>query len=373
MSCFVLWIAGMMMCDGASPASCTMYSPMSDSSASMPAASITWLSPISSLTIDLPLIIRFAEWRRAMSSTMALASSGVSRPVHAGCRWRRACARAVRAARAGARGCTCGSPRRGRAAPRSSAGSGNCARRFACRKSIAPRKPCRSLASPAAARLRAAKPSDGWSWMAGLMRLLLCWTGFATWRKQHDQFARAVRAVGQHLLDVGGLRRAARPAARWSAARRPSARRPWPRAGRHGSSPRRAATKWTGGTSDISRGSRGIGPEHEAAGFGDRALRHGQARRRCARTARRARRRRAGRRRLSSRPPRAAAARAPPPTARPRRPGCGRGPSRRRRGRSTSGQPAASVSCTSACAASIAALQPRDALPAGPPPAARAA
>jgi hypothetical protein len=68
----------MMMCDGFSPASWTMYSPMSDSSAPMPAASAAWFSSISSLTIDLPLTISLAACFLQMPRMISLASSGVS-------------------------------------------------------------------------------------------------------------------------------------------------------------------------------------------------------------------------------------------------------------------------------------------------------
>ena len=51
----LLWIAGMMMCSGASPAVCTMNSPRSVSATSTPAASRRSFRPISSDAIDLPL------------------------------------------------------------------------------------------------------------------------------------------------------------------------------------------------------------------------------------------------------------------------------------------------------------------------------
>jgi hypothetical protein len=74
-------MAGMMMCDGASPANCTMYSPMSDSNASMPAASMAWLKPTSSLTIDLPLMMCLAFTRCAIQGN-GVRLVRVLRPVH---------------------------------------------------------------------------------------------------------------------------------------------------------------------------------------------------------------------------------------------------------------------------------------------------
>ena len=50
-----MWMAGAMMWLGVSPASCTMYSPRSVSTASMPASSSQSLRPISSLTSGLSL------------------------------------------------------------------------------------------------------------------------------------------------------------------------------------------------------------------------------------------------------------------------------------------------------------------------------
>ena len=73
-----LWIAGMMMWVGFSWSSWMMYSPMSDSRASMPWPSRKWFISISSLTIDLPLITCRAWWAWAIARTMVLASSTVS-------------------------------------------------------------------------------------------------------------------------------------------------------------------------------------------------------------------------------------------------------------------------------------------------------
>ncbi len=73
-----LWMAGMMMCDGFSLSSWTMYSPMSDSRLSMPWPSRKWFISISSLTMDLPLITCLACRAWAICSTIWLASSTVS-------------------------------------------------------------------------------------------------------------------------------------------------------------------------------------------------------------------------------------------------------------------------------------------------------
>ena len=98
--CLVWWIAGMMMWDGFSPASWTMYSPMSDSRrADAGGFHGVVQNSISSLTIDLPLTTRAPAWRWAMPSMMALVRRA-SRPsapdAVAGQDW----PRAVRAGRA---------------------------------------------------------------------------------------------------------------------------------------------------------------------------------------------------------------------------------------------------------------------------------
>ena len=69
------------MCDGRSPASCTMYSPRSVSTLVSPAASNAAPRSISSVAIDLLLTTVRAPRARARSSTMRRASAGV------GARW----------------------------------------------------------------------------------------------------------------------------------------------------------------------------------------------------------------------------------------------------------------------------------------------
>ena len=73
----VLWIAGTMMWLGGSFASWMMYSPRSVSITSKPAPSSASFSPISSATMDFPLVTRFAPAARQMSSTTLRASAGV--------------------------------------------------------------------------------------------------------------------------------------------------------------------------------------------------------------------------------------------------------------------------------------------------------
>ena len=65
----VLCTAGAMMCDGVSPASCTIYSPRSVSIGSMPAALSSSLSCASSESIDFDLTALLPPWRLAMSIT----------------------------------------------------------------------------------------------------------------------------------------------------------------------------------------------------------------------------------------------------------------------------------------------------------------
>ena len=74
---FVLWMAGTMMCEGRSWASWMMYSPRSVSTGVTPAASSASLRWISSVAMDLDFTAIRAPVRRAMSSTIARASSGV--------------------------------------------------------------------------------------------------------------------------------------------------------------------------------------------------------------------------------------------------------------------------------------------------------
>ena len=171
-SSLVLWIAGMMMCDGFSPASWTMYSPMSDSSASMPAASAAWFSSISSLTIDLPLTISLAACFWQMPRMISLASSGVSAqwtwmPLRA--RFSSSCtSRSGSLPRLYWRMC---SPSVRRLS--SSSASGNWAARLVIRKSIAPRKLWRRKGLSTTALARSRKPSDGLKWIgSAFMRLL---------------------------------------------------------------------------------------------------------------------------------------------------------------------------------------------------------
>ena len=77
MSSLERWIAGVMMCEGRSPRSCTMYSPRSVSTTSHPAAASAGLSAISSVAIDLPLTTRRAPRSRA-TSTIYLRASAAS-------------------------------------------------------------------------------------------------------------------------------------------------------------------------------------------------------------------------------------------------------------------------------------------------------
>ena len=79
----VTWIAGAMMCEGASPRSWMMYSPRSVSIASMPSASIAALRPISSEIIDLPLVTALAP-RALQRSRKIRRASAASR---AKCTW----------------------------------------------------------------------------------------------------------------------------------------------------------------------------------------------------------------------------------------------------------------------------------------------
>ncbi len=67
-----------MMCEGFSWASWMMYSPRSVSTGVMPAAARASLSSISSVAMDFDFTTRRAPAARAMSSTMARASSAVA-------------------------------------------------------------------------------------------------------------------------------------------------------------------------------------------------------------------------------------------------------------------------------------------------------
>ncbi len=198
----------MMMCEGFSPASWTMYSPMSDSSAPMPAASAAWFSSISSLTIDLPLTISRAECFLQMPRMIALASSGVS------AQWTlmpflvrlssRRTSSSGSLARLYWRMC---SPRVRRLS--SSSGSGNWAARLVVRKSIAPRKLWRRNGLLTTALARARKPSDGLKWIGWAFIAQSASNNLfphAASPVSSTQFLRAMRAIGQGDLDVGGLR-----------------------------------------------------------------------------------------------------------------------------------------------------------------------
>ncbi len=57
----VLWIAGTIMCEGRSPATCTMYSPRSVSTASIPAPSSASTRSISSVAIDFDFTARVSR------------------------------------------------------------------------------------------------------------------------------------------------------------------------------------------------------------------------------------------------------------------------------------------------------------------------
>jgi len=69
------WIAGMMMCDGGSCASCTMRSPRSVSTTSMPWRSSSGFSPHSSVSIDLLFTTRRAPACDKSSSTTRRSSA----------------------------------------------------------------------------------------------------------------------------------------------------------------------------------------------------------------------------------------------------------------------------------------------------------
>ena len=160
------------MCDGFSSASWTMYSPMSDSIAPMPAASAAWFSSISSLTIDLPLIINFAECCWQMPRMIALASSGVS----AQCTWMPLRVRLVSSCSNSSgslprlywRIC---SPSVRRVS--SSSWEGNWVIRLLIRKSIAPRKLWRRNGFSTTALERARKPSEGMKFIVCSLMLVL--------------------------------------------------------------------------------------------------------------------------------------------------------------------------------------------------------
>jgi hypothetical protein len=74
----VLWIAGVIMCDGRSPATWTMNSPRSVSTTRPPESSMAVLRSISSVAIDLPLMTLRAPADSMMPSTAARASEGVA-------------------------------------------------------------------------------------------------------------------------------------------------------------------------------------------------------------------------------------------------------------------------------------------------------
>src|SRR5271169_6460422 len=147
--CRLLWIAGMMMCEGVSPSSWMMYSPRSLSRLSTPFFSRKSFRCISSDTIDLPLTTRVAPRARRIPRTISFASSTVS------AQWTRMPFAAQRVSSASRSAGSFESVRARIEAARArsafhSAGSGNCAARFAMRPSIARRKFARSRGSASA-------------------------------------------------------------------------------------------------------------------------------------------------------------------------------------------------------------------------------
>ena len=71
-------IDGHTMCDGRSPPSCTMCSARSVSTRSMPASSSAWGRPISSPSMDLTRVTRFAPASLHRRTTICEASSAVA-------------------------------------------------------------------------------------------------------------------------------------------------------------------------------------------------------------------------------------------------------------------------------------------------------
>ena len=94
----VLWIAGVMMCDGRSWTSCTMYSPRSVSTALRPSASSASPRSISSVAIDLLFTTRRAPRARAMSSDDLARGGGRVCPVHMHAELRQRCLEPVQPA-----------------------------------------------------------------------------------------------------------------------------------------------------------------------------------------------------------------------------------------------------------------------------------
>src|ERR1017187_9115506 len=147
--CRLLWIAGMMMCEGVSPSSWMMYSPRSLSRLSTPFFSRKSFRCISSDTIDLPFTRRVAPRARRIPRTISFASSMVS------AQWTRMPFAVQRASSASRSSGSFASVRARIEAARSrsafhSAGSGNWAARLAMRPSIARRKFARRLGSASA-------------------------------------------------------------------------------------------------------------------------------------------------------------------------------------------------------------------------------
>ncbi|MDR6358532.1 hypothetical protein Q3H58_005203 [Pseudomonas psychrotolerans] len=191
-------MAGMMMCDGFSPASWMMYSPMSDSRQSIPWAPRTWFMSISSLTMDLPLISSLASWRSAICWTMALASAVVS----AQCTWT-----PLRVRFASRRSSNSGSLDSARARMRlpssrsrsRSSASLMLARRLAISESMAVRKLRRNWSSPRARRARALKGGVSLTSVRGIFSISFM---------RHLQYGArgswpGVRHAGRHAVSPG--------------------------------------------------------------------------------------------------------------------------------------------------------------------------
>ena len=170
--------AGAMMCDGAWPASWTMYSPRSVSIALMPAAARASLRWISSDTIDFPLTTRRTPCRVAISSTMRRASPAVAARWTMAPRlvaWRSNVARC-----SSSRAIVC--CRTWRPRSRSASQSGTAATAAARRSvslAVAASSRRASDGSAMAARARSARliddPSGAWCFVLGAWRVLGAW------------------------------------------------------------------------------------------------------------------------------------------------------------------------------------------------------
>src|SRR5664280_50264 len=164
--CRLLWIAGMMMCEGVSPSSWMMYSPRSLSRLSTPFFSRKSFRCISSDTIDLPFTRRVAPRARRIPRTISFASSVVS------AQWTRMPFAAQRVSSASRSSGSFASVRARieAASERSashSAGSGNWAARLAMRPSIARRKFALRLGSRSAFEDEAWKSAEPVSALTG--------------------------------------------------------------------------------------------------------------------------------------------------------------------------------------------------------------